>query len=415
MRRAPRRARGLALRQASASPQASGVADDAITVSAARRRRGRAHAARHGLGPARERAGFPGARCRPRCSCAWARSCTASCRSVAHRVNRVRDLDSIPSASTMPSVLKVREWYARSCSPRVPAETTGGSRRGGGGPGRARARRGHDSGTRPCCTRWRSGRAELRARIARAAAQRGRELGLEAGEPRGSRTPTRSTRSSTARSRIGIRMLIGRFQYDALREPPEPGHTGLIAHATSPAEVIRAAIADAALMRAPARRRARRADPRAARCQRAYAAHLHYVLLEPSEGGARRRVPHARGRHRRLGRDAADPSSVNADGEENEDIAIKEAQDEGGGKRRTCAHLVAGGDRRPARQRALPRRGGRRTAARARASPPMNRWRPASRAARSPAGRSAADLAPVRSAFGGDPDIKSMEGYGTDA
>ena len=47
-------------------------------------------------------------------------------------------------------------------------------------------------------------------------------------------------------SRIGIRMLIG--QYLALREPPEPGHTGLIAHATSPAEVIRAAIADARYM-----------------------------------------------------------------------------------------------------------------------------------------------------------------------
>jgi len=125
--------------------------------------------------------------------------------------------------------------------------------------------------------------------------------------------------------RIGIRVLIG--QYLALRQPPVDNYIGIICSQTSPYEVVKRAVDDAAFM-----------------CTRKYGdapevimtgrldltfpyvpTHLHYILLELLKNSMRATVDWH-------GIDADYPpiKVIIADGDDNEDVVIK-VSDEGGG------------------------------------------------------------------------------------
>ncbi|KAL9179962.1 hypothetical protein ACHAXT_007932 [Thalassiosira profunda] len=126
-------------------------------------------------------------------------------------------------------------------------------------------------------------------------------------------------------SRIGIRVLIG--QYLSLRQPPVESYVGIICSKTSPYEIVKRAIDDAAFM-----------------CTRKYGdapeviitgrldmtfpyvpTHLHYIMLELLKNSMRATVEYH-------GIDADYPpiKVVIADGSDNEDVIIK-VSDEGGG------------------------------------------------------------------------------------
>eukprot|EP00574_Skeletonema_japonicum_P005629 CAMPEP_0201728174 /NCGR_PEP_ID=MMETSP0593-20130828/14982_1 /ASSEMBLY_ACC=CAM_ASM_000672 /TAXON_ID=267983 /ORGANISM="Skeletonema japonicum, Strain CCMP2506" /LENGTH=479 /DNA_ID=CAMNT_0048220199 /DNA_START=149 /DNA_END=1589 /DNA_ORIENTATION=- len=126
-------------------------------------------------------------------------------------------------------------------------------------------------------------------------------------------------------SRIGIRVLIG--QYLSLRQPPVENYVGIICSKTSPYEIVKRAIDDAAFM-----------------CTRKYGdapeviitgrldmtfpyvpTHLHYIMLELLKNSMRATVEYH-------GVDADYPpiKVVIADGSDNEDVIIK-VSDEGGG------------------------------------------------------------------------------------
>ncbi|VEU34555.1 unnamed protein product [Pseudo-nitzschia multistriata] len=125
--------------------------------------------------------------------------------------------------------------------------------------------------------------------------------------------------------RIGIRVLIG--QYLALRQPPVDHYVGIICSVTSPYEIVKRAIDDAAFM-----------------CTRKYGdapevimsgrldltfpyvpTHLHYIMLELLKNSMRATVEWH-------GSDADFPpiKVIIADGSDNEDVVIK-VSDEGGG------------------------------------------------------------------------------------
>lgn len=125
--------------------------------------------------------------------------------------------------------------------------------------------------------------------------------------------------------RIGIRVLIG--QYLALRQPPVDHYVGIICSVTSPYEIVKRAIDDAAFM-----------------CTRKYGdapevimsgrldltfpyvpTHLHYIMLELLKNSMRATVEFH-------GPDADFPpiKVIIADGNDNEDVVIK-VSDEGGG------------------------------------------------------------------------------------
>jgi len=128
-------------------------------------------------------------------------------------------------------------------------------------------------------------------------------------------------------SRIGIRVLAG--QYLALREKPPPNYVGMICTHTSPYELVDIAARDATMM-----------------CERKYGAapqveirgylnmtfpyfpaHLHYVLLELLKNAMRATMENHEGFHT----GGIPPIKVViADGTENEDVVIK-VSDEGGG------------------------------------------------------------------------------------
>lgn len=132
-------------------------------------------------------------------------------------------------------------------------------------------------------------------------------------------------------SRIGIRVLAG--QYLALRHPEEPpGYIGMISTETSPFELVRHAAADAEMI-----------------CHRSFdhvapivniegrtdmtfpylPSHLHYILLELLKNAMRATME----KHYRPLMDEDDIPPVTviiADGKDNEDVVIK-VMDEGGG------------------------------------------------------------------------------------
>lgn len=126
-------------------------------------------------------------------------------------------------------------------------------------------------------------------------------------------------------SRIGIRVLIG--QYLSLRQPPVESYVGIICSKTSPYEIVKRAIDDAAFM-----------------CTRKYGdapeviitgrldmtfpyvpTHLHYIMLELLKNSMRATVE-AHG----IDADYPPIKVVIADGSDNEDVIIK-VSDEGGG------------------------------------------------------------------------------------
>ena len=195
-------------------------------------------------------------------------------------------------------------------------------------------------------------------------------------------------------SRIGIRVLAG--QYLALRGEPLPNYVGMICSDTSPTELVERAAYDATMM-----------------CEREYGeapelkiqgqlglsfpyipTHLHYILLELLKNAMRATME-------THGVDATSYPPVSviiADGTENEDVVIK-VSDEGGGICRSqvdkiWSYLYTTAD------------------------PSIQAGFLADHSADSPIAGLGYGLPISRSYaryFGGDLDIMSMEGHGTDA
>uniref|UniRef100_A0A6U4CVZ3 Protein-serine/threonine kinase n=1 Tax=Phaeomonas parva TaxID=124430 RepID=A0A6U4CVZ3_9STRA len=200
-------------------------------------------------------------------------------------------------------------------------------------------------------------------------------------------------------SRIGIRVLIG--QYLALRQPPVDSYIGLVQTATSPAQVAQAAVEDATYM-----------------CERQYGeapnvtlhgcldrnfayvpTHLHYILLELLKNSMRATCEfHGDADY------LPDVKIILADGDSNEDVVIK-VSDEGGGIRRShmkriWSYLFTTAD--PEIQKGFVEIGG--------AETDFDTHSPlAGLGYGLPISRSYARY------FGGDMQIMSMEGFGTDA
>lgn len=199
-------------------------------------------------------------------------------------------------------------------------------------------------------------------------------------------------------SRIGIRVLIG--QYLSLRQHPVENYIGLICLKTSPYEIVKRAIDDAAFM-----------------CTRKYGdapeviitgrldltfpyvpTHLHYIMLELLKNSMRATVDYH-------GIDADYPpiKVVIADGKENEDVVIK-VSDEGGGiprsnMRKIWSYLFTTAD--PAIQEGM-----------------VAFNENVDHSIDSPLAGLGYGLPISRSYaryFGGDLSLMSMEGYGTDA
>lgn len=198
--------------------------------------------------------------------------------------------------------------------------------------------------------------------------------------------------------RIGIRVLIG--QYLALRQPPVENYIGIICSKTSPYEIVKRAIDDAAFM-----------------CTRKYGeapevimsgqldltfpyvpTHLHYILLELLKNSMRATVEFH-------GIDAEYPpiKVVIADSMENEDVTIK-VSDEGGGiprsnMKKIWSYLFTTAD--PSIQEGI-----------------VGTTQDVDHGIDSPLAGLGYGLPISRSYcryFGGDLSIMSMEGYGTDA
>ena len=196
--------------------------------------------------------------------------------------------------------------------------------------------------------------------------------------------------------RIGIRVLIG--QYLALRQPPVENYVGIICSQTSPYEIVKRAIDDAAFM-----------------CTRKYGdapevimtgrldmtfpyvpTHLHYIMLELLKNCMRATVEW------HMDEDFPPIKVVIADGKDNEDIVIK-VSDEGGGIPRSnmekiWSYLFTTAD--PKVQEGMI---GRQAVDHGTDSPlaGLGYGLPISRS--------------YCRYFGGDLSIMSMEGYGTDA
>jgi len=200
--------------------------------------------------------------------------------------------------------------------------------------------------------------------------------------------------------RIGIRVLIG--QYLALRQPPVENYIGIICSVTSPYEIVKRAIDDAAFM-----------------CTRKYGdapevimsgrldltfpyvpTHLHYIMLELLKNSMRATVEWH-------GVDADFPpiKVIIADGNDNEDVVIK-VSDEGGGIPRSnvkkiWSYLFTTAD--PSIQEGMVG---------------VNSNEAVDHGIDSPLAGLGYGLPISRSYcqyFGGDLSIMSMEGYGTDA
>jgi pyruvate dehydrogenase kinase 2/3/4 len=196
-------------------------------------------------------------------------------------------------------------------------------------------------------------------------------------------------------SRIGIRVLAG--QYLALRGEPLNNYIGLICSNTSPLEIVQYAASDATHM-----------------CEREYGyaptvviqgrldltfpyipTHLHYILLELLKNAMRATMD----KHGHED-DVPDVMVIIADGTENEDVVIK-VSDEGGGIRRSqiqkiWSYLFTTVD--PSKQDAF--------------------FSSSDHSPDSPLAGLGYGLPISRSYatyFGGDLDIMSMEGFGTDA
>jgi pyruvate dehydrogenase kinase 2/3/4 len=196
-------------------------------------------------------------------------------------------------------------------------------------------------------------------------------------------------------SRIGIRVLAG--QYLALREEPMPNYVGMIGTHTSPYELVQHAARDATFM-----------------CERRYniaphveikgslgltfpyfPTHLHYILLELLKNAMRATVEN----HEGIYTGTLPPIRVIiADGTENEDVVIK-VSDEGGGISRSQMDKIW-------------------SYLYTTASPTIQQDVLADHCNESPIAGLGYGL-PISRAyvryFGGDLDIKSMEGHGTDA
>jgi len=198
--------------------------------------------------------------------------------------------------------------------------------------------------------------------------------------------------------RIGIRVLIG--QYLALRQPPVENYVGIICSNTSPYEIVKRAIDDAAFM-----------------CTRRFGdapevimtgrldltfpyvpTHLHYIMLELLKNSMRATVEWH-------GVDADFPpiKVVIADGAENEDVVIK-VSDEGGGitrsnMRKIWSYLFTTAD--PAIQEGMVGSNGGNDHGIDAPLAGLGYGLPISRS--------------YCRYFGGDLSIMSMEGYGTDA
>ncbi|KAJ1462939.1 mitochondrial branched-chain alpha-ketoacid dehydrogenase kinase-domain-containing protein [Pelagophyceae sp. CCMP2097] len=232
---------------------------------------------------------------------------------------RVCELDRIPSLTEMPSVRKVREWYAQSireiAASRCPV----------------------DEDTEAEFAKLLTAIYERHSAVLFTMARGAHELRLSMGnnERFVDDAAIHGFLDSFYTSRIGIRMLIG--QYLALRQcRRRNGCVGLLNTNVKPADVARDAVEQATSL-----------------CERQFGDapkveihgrldltfsyvpdHLYYIMLELLKNSMRATVEHAL-RSAGPGADVGDlkmPSIkvVVADGEDNEDVALK-VSDEGGG------------------------------------------------------------------------------------
>lgn len=296
--------------------------------------------------------------------------------------HRVRDLDSIPLLNTLEGTRQVRRMYAKSFEEIRAAPTPNNTQR------------------ENYFSELLDGIYNRHGGVLLTMAQAAYELRAEQSELSFEHMEEiHRFLDSFYLSRIGIRMLIG--QYLTLRSENEEGLVGLVDQATSPAAVARAAIEDAEYM-----------------CTQRYSeapdveikgrddltfqyvpTHLHYILLELLKNSMRAVV------EQRQKTGAAEMPAIKviiADGEENEDVVIK-VSDEGGGiprsdMKRMWSYLFTTAD--PNVQLSALGKGSTDFAT---SSPlaGLGYGLPISRA--------------YARYFGGDLQLISMEGYGTDA
>jgi len=242
---------------------------------------------------------------------------------------RVLELKSGPEGiGTMPAVIRVREWYEQSFvdirRARVPVdlETEAEFHR--------LLTKIYDRHA-PTLVTMARGVHELRQaltqkNLVRSASGGGEGDGVDFGEL----TELHTFLDKFYMSRIGIRILIGQY-LELKKEEQEPGYVGLIYQHTNPAEITQQAVEDAKYL-----------------CERAHGdspevvlhgrsdlvftyipAHLYYCMFELIKNSLRAVAEH-HGVH-----NAMPPIKVIiADGENNEDVVIK-ISDEGGGIRRS--------------------------------------------------------------------------------
>jgi len=200
-------------------------------------------------------------------------------------------------------------------------------------------------------------------------------------------------------SRIGIRVLAS--QYLALRDPALDGYVGIICQNTSPYDVVKHAVNDAAYMcnrkfgRVPEVNINGRIDLTFAYIP----THLHYILLELLKNAMRATIEHHGIDTIRL----PPVEVIIADGSENEDVVIK-IVDEGGGiprshMKKIWSYLFTTAD--PSIQRGIV---GLNTGIDHSVEAPL-----AGLGYGLPISRSYSKY------FGGDLNLMSIEGYGTDA
>jgi len=300
--------------------------------------------------------------------------------------HRVRDLDSIPYLTDMPSAQEVRKLYVTSVDQIRSCEVPNTKERE---EKFAQILDNIYNRHSAVLLNLAKGAYQLRKNYQQTHPQQGEDMFYE--------LDIHSSFDKFILSRIGIRMLIG--QYLELKKPNKENYIGLVNLATSPRDVALQAIDDATYM-----------------CTRQHGdapnvtvhgrvdltfpyvpSHLHYILLELLKNSMRATVE-----YHSVDGEMPPIKVVIADGEENEDVVIK-VSDEGGGIRRSnmgrlWSYLFTTAD--PEVQRGVVEEA-------------TNDFDTASPLAGLgyglPISRSYARY------FGGDLSVMSMEGYGTDA
>lgn len=229
--------------------------------------------------------------------------------------DRIRDLEEMPDMRDMPHVKEVKELYIRSFLELVEFDEK-------------ITQSSQEEAFAKLVENIYERHSSVLVQMARGAFEYRIHIAKGGGDPREKFSKMEETHTFLDRfylCRIGIRVLIG--QYLALRQPPVENYVGIICSVTSPYEIVKRAIDDAAFMctrkygEAPEVIMSGRLD-----LTFPYApTHLHYIMLELLKNSMRATVEWH-------GVDADFPpiKVIIADGDDNEDVVIK-VSDEGGG------------------------------------------------------------------------------------